>query len=340
VSLAVLLETTGSTYSKSGAMLLMTRDGTYAGLLSGGCLELDLCEHARTVIDDGCAREVRYDTREPHDLVFGLGSGCEGMMRILVIRVGPEERWEPLARFQAAHDAHQATAVGFVVEPLVTSAARGGREVRSTTMLIGTDPVFDALLRGALNMGTPSWTESPHGRVFAIAVTPPPRILILGAGPDAQPLAALAMIQGWKVTIYDFRTALADLSRFPGAERVVHGRPEEVAMNVELDNFNGAVIMSHHLEADAAYVKALASSNIGYVGLLGPAPRRDRLRSQLSAEFGRLGGRLHAPAGFALGSRGPESIALGIVAEIHVWLHGHDYPRLTELGAAGAQTVS
>ncbi len=51
--LGVVLETAGSTYRKPGALMLIAADGNYAGLLSGGCLEGDLREHASTVRQTG-----------------------------------------------------------------------------------------------------------------------------------------------------------------------------------------------------------------------------------------------------------------------------------------------
>jgi xanthine dehydrogenase accessory factor len=78
--------------------------------------------------------------------------------------------------------------------------------------------------------------------------------------------------------------------------------------------------MSHHLPSDLAYLRAVAASGIPYVGLLGPAVRRERLLADLGADAGRLRGRLRAPVGLALGGRAPESIALGIVAQIHAFV--------------------
>ncbi len=86
----------GSTYRKPGALILIAADGDYAGLISGGCLEGDLREHARAVIATGAAREVRYDMRGSDDLLWGLGLGCEGAMQILLLRAGPDNDWQPL----------------------------------------------------------------------------------------------------------------------------------------------------------------------------------------------------------------------------------------------------
>ena len=68
VALGLLVQTSGSTYRKPGALMLIASNGDFAGLLSGGCLEGDLAEYARSVIDTGETRVVTYDLRGGDDL--------------------------------------------------------------------------------------------------------------------------------------------------------------------------------------------------------------------------------------------------------------------------------
>ena len=82
--LATVVATAGSTYRKPGARMLIMADGSYFGLLSGGCLEADLKLHAQQVIAGADARAVEYDMRGPDDILFGIGAGCEGAMRVLL----------------------------------------------------------------------------------------------------------------------------------------------------------------------------------------------------------------------------------------------------------------
>ena len=82
--LATVVATAGSTYRKPGARMLIMADGSYLGLLSGGCLEADLRLHAQQVLDSGVPRAVEYDMRGPDDVLFGIGAGCEGAMRVLL----------------------------------------------------------------------------------------------------------------------------------------------------------------------------------------------------------------------------------------------------------------
>src|SRR3954470_8161357 len=114
--LGVVLETAGSTYRKPGALMLIASDGDYAGLLSGGCLEGDLREHAAKVRETGVPKFVSYDLRGPDDLLWGLGVGCEGAMSILLTRVAASNDWQPLAHLTSELAVHRPTAVGIVVE--------------------------------------------------------------------------------------------------------------------------------------------------------------------------------------------------------------------------------
>ena len=106
--LATVIRTGGSTYAKPGAQMLIAADGEYAGLLSGGCLEGDLREHARDVAASGNGRIVSYDLRSTTDQLFGLGAGCEGAMDVLLTRVSAHEHWQPAAIHGGCREARRA----------------------------------------------------------------------------------------------------------------------------------------------------------------------------------------------------------------------------------------
>jgi xanthine dehydrogenase accessory factor len=326
-ALAVVVHTSGSTYRKPGALMAIAADGSYAGLLSGGCLETDLREHAHSVIRSGEARIVTYNTGGTDDALWGLGIGCEGAMQILLLRVGPEREWQPVAHLARSLSRHERTAIAIVVE-----SGSAGLAVGDVLRLGGGDGQpsgprtelareADALLARVAQSGGASWLDSSALRLFAFPLALPPRLLLLGAGPDATPIVDLAVRLGWKVTVYDHRPAYAEAGHFPAAERVVLARPEELHRTVDLGAYEAAVVMSHHLPSDLEYLRTLAGSPIGYLGLLGPSHRRERLLSDLGAAADGLRRRLRAPVGLDLGGRSPESIALSIVAEIHAHLY-------------------
>ncbi len=322
-ALAIVVHTSGSTYRKPGALMLIAEDGSYAGLLSGGCLETDLREHARAVIQSGKAHIVTYNTGGTDDALWGLGIGCEGAMQILLLRVGPERDWQPLPHLARSLLRHERTAIAVAVESRSPKLPVG--EILLSGMSNGDagglNEEVEALLARVAQSGHPGWLESDGHRLFALPLALPPRLLLLGAGPDAVPIVDLAVRLAWKVTVYDHRPAYAQAAHFPGCDRVVLGRPEELGRTLDLRSYEAAVVMSHHLPSDLEYLRALAASTIGYAGLLGPPHRRERLLGDLGTDAEELRQRLHAPVGLALGGRSPESIALSIVAEIH----GHLY---------------
>jgi xanthine/CO dehydrogenase XdhC/CoxF family maturation factor len=326
LALGVLVHTSGSTYRKPGALILIAASGEYAGLISGGCLEGDLGEHARAVIAAGKAARVLYDMRTSGDLVWGLGLGCEGAMQILLLHAGPANDWQPLRHLAAAHAAHAATAVGVVVESVDGDVPLGSVLLpEAGGAAPGPHAPASAALKAALapaSAAGQAWLQEDGLKLFVLPLWLPPRIVLLGAGPDAAPVVDFAARLHWRVTLVDHRPAYAVAAHFAAAEQVLLARPEELAVRLDLNRFAAAVVMSHHLPSDLEYLRVLAASAVPFVGLLGPQVRRERLLADLGGAAQALLPRLHAPVGLPLGGRTPESIALSIVAQLHAYVHG------------------
>jgi xanthine/CO dehydrogenase XdhC/CoxF family maturation factor len=169
----------------------------------------------------------------------------------------------------------------------------------------------------------------PGADLLLLDQSAPPRLLLLGAGADALPVATLITFLGWSVTVVDHRPHFSRPERFPGADAVLSGGPAtvpELLANARAAGtaFNAAIVMSHHLPSDLAYLRVLAQSSIPYIGLLGPASRRNRLLADLqSVEVASLESRVRGPVGLDIGAESPEAIALSIVAEIQAMLSGN-----------------
>ncbi len=317
--LATVVATAGSTYSKPGARMLIMADGSAVGLLSGGCLEADLALHAREVLADGEPRAIEYDMRGPDDVLFGIGAGCEGAMRVLLEPAGPGSR-----AAAALAGAAQTTRAG---RPTSLVAVHESAELPLGTY----EP--DALPPPLAGAAERALTEAAshqldfegaarRGRAFVQFLAPPPHLLVCGAGPDAEPVVAGALGLGWRVSVVDHRPAYAVARRFPGAQ--VHlSAARELRAALAVNACHAAVVMSHHLHSDLAYLCELADAGApDYVGLLGPAARRLRLASEMGNSLRALDARLHGPVGIDIGAVTPAGIALAIVSEIHAWLAG------------------
>ena len=316
---ATIISTLGSTYRKAGAQMLIAADGAVAGLLSGGCLEGDLAAHAEGVLADGQPKIVEYDTRGSDDLIWGIGLGCEGAMRILLTRLAVDNDYEPFAYLQRSRNEHRAGSFAFVVETNNPLYALGSAYHGQAPTLPGA--VQELLAESRPSTGS-SIVSAAETTFLVIPVELPVKLLVLGAGPDAMPLVDIAGMLSWDITVLDHRPAYAVPERFPRA-RIVTCQPVSALPAVlATQSFDAAVVMSHHLPSDTTYLAALAASTIRYVGLLGPAPRRHRLLSDIGTLSTKLASRLYGPVGLDIGANTPETIALAIVSEVQAMLSG------------------
>ncbi len=307
---AFVIATEGSTYRKPGASMLLSSNGARCGLLSGGCLEGDLHEHAqRLLAGDDRIDERRYDGRGSDDPVWGLGLGCEGAMRILLWRLDTGSSLTLLRGWLSAAIRREPA--------LLEIDLSNGDGALSMGSALGGD-ADSSSPSGVLPPGRATLRDGS----FAVAATRVPALLLCGAGPDAEPVVRMASQVGWQVTVVDHRPAYVEAARFQDAIRVATVDAADPGAVVALDGFDAAVVMSHNLVADGRYLAALAVSDIPYVGLLGPAARRERLYAELGPLAERLRPRLRAPVGLDLGGASPEAIALSIVAELQASLHG------------------
>lgn len=298
--LATVVATAGSTYRKPGARMLLMADGSFIGLLSGGCLESDLQIHARQVLESGAARAFDYDARGPDDTLFGVGAGCEGTMRVLL---------EPAGPMSAA-------------EAALAAVGRTTSLGESASLVMVHD---SAQLRLGTYRNEQELPANERSRAFVQSLAPPPHLLICGAAPDAEAVVSTARALGWRVSVVDHRAAYVIAARFAGAELHV-ASPKSLRAEIDLERCHAAVVMSHHLPSDEAYLRELAEAGVpAYVGLLGPKARRSRLAQELGPLMENLNGRIRGPVGLDIGATTPEGIALAIIGQIHAWLAGRGY---------------
>lgn len=320
LALVLVTGTSGSTYSKAGDCMLIDDLGRYQGMLSGGCLEGDLALHAANVIERGGAEVLSYDLAADDEL-WGLGVGCDGRIDVLLIAL--DAAGQPFAAmndvFAGREPAHMAVVIADEQLP-IGAAFVAGRDGTVHHAAPGTD----ALLGDTPRHGLVREANGGTRRVLELSLSPAPRLLILGAGPDVVPVLRLAHELGWRTTLADHRPAYieSDAVAIAGTRHQVV--PAELGAVLDPDAYDAVVIMSHHLASDRAYLGALAASSVGYVGLLGPAARRDRLLEDLGERAAALTGRVDGPAGLDLGGRGPGPIALSIVAGVQRYLATRD----------------
>lgn len=349
--LATVVSTEGSTYRKPGAMLLSNAAGSFAGLISGGCLETDLVAQAQEVLERGTPRRLTYDLKDDDELVLGLGLGCGGAVHLLLQRLERAQDFAPLGPLFRRLENGRRCQLGIVVDgerlgesailddsgeswgfaDLVSALAsapppRPGRAGRARRVALNSgvpEPNRDAFEghnasdlyafeTGVDNTGTS--TQS----LLCVDVRPTPRVLVCGAGLDALPLVDQVLALGWRCTVTDHRPASLDGQRIPAGAETLCARPERLGESLDLGAIDAAVVMTHHIDHDAVYLSQLAGQPPAYLGVLGPRARRDQLLETIGCPELRVRG----PVGLDLGAELPEAIALAIMAEIHAVLAG------------------
>jgi xanthine/CO dehydrogenase XdhC/CoxF family maturation factor len=140
------------------------------------------------------------------------------------------------------------------------------------------------------------------------------------------PLVQIARILGWEVTVVDGRPRYASAERFPSANRVLVAKPEQVLPQIQTDAQTVFVLMTHNYRYDLGMLQQLAAIQPGYIGVLGPRQKLQRMLNELEEQgtrFSRTGqAALYGPVGLDIGAETAEEIALAVIAEIKAVLAG------------------
>ena len=144
-------------------------------------------------------------------------------------------------------------------------------------------------------------------------------LYIFGAGHLAQPVARMAAMIGFRVTVLDDREAFANAERFPEARQiVVLDRFDQAFDDIAVDANGYVVIATRGHLYDQTVLAQTLKTPAKYVGMIGSRSKRDAIFKALGEQgFGPDDiGRVHSPIGLAIGAETPEEIAVSIVAEL------------------------
>lgn len=180
----------------------------------------------------------------------------------------------------------------------------------------GDDPLA-AEAAEALRADKSGILEREGKRLFLHVHNPPLRLIVLGAVHIAQPLARMAVLAGYDVTVVDPRETFASEERFPGVG-LSHDWPDDALKALAPDSRTAVVALTHDPKLDDPALMTAIASPAFYVGALGSrrthASRRERLLANGADEaaFARICG----PIGLDIGAKSPAEIALAIMAQI------------------------
>jgi xanthine dehydrogenase accessory factor len=316
-AIATVIRIEGSAYRHPGAKMLITDDGAILGSVSGGCLEADVREIALSVIQSGAPRVLHYDTGTDYQLPYGLGLGCNGSVDIFVQPVTTGVLPATVTQIRQLLEGDEPFAVCTVID-----GPQGvGDEVVVTTRgkLIGSTGDASLDHRIATHVSEILGSDDSHLQnfgaceIFVDLQTPPPSLVVFGAGDDSRPLAKCAVDVGFRVTVVDHRPAYISPDKYPPDVRLIEARADAVIHGLVLGAQTYAVVKTHSLEHDTNWVSRLLATDVPYIGILGPRSRTDEILRELRRKDDE---RIFGPVGLDLGAEGAEQIAVSIVAEL------------------------
>jgi len=312
-ALATVVGVRGSTYRGLAARQAVSEHSASVGTISGGCLDNDLHQVAATVIATGEPVLVEFDLTADDEAIWGWGIGCNGATEVLV---EPSSSALQLAeRLRVSHLGRRSA----IIHSLDSDSLATRRFVTPT----GDTPVLGKLTEAAqeaMREGRHRVVEVEGGRSLIEVVGSPTRLLVCGAGHDADPVVRYGRELGFETIVTDDRRHLLTTERFPNGTELVHAEARELSSVISLDERTYVVLMSHNYLRDLEYLRQLQGSSVAYIGALGPSERLDRLFADLASEGvvfdEEMRRRVRGPAGLDIGAEGPVEIAWSIMSEV------------------------
>ena len=294
--LATVVALDGSSYRKPGVRMLLLEDGTMVGAVSGGCVEKDIARNAVSVFANGRPKMMIYDGR------YRLG--CEGILYILI------ELFDPNTDFLNAFSNCLESRDKFTFNASY-------RKKEGVFEHIGSQVTFNNQVY-PVDQQAQIKSDSDN-LVFTQTMQPCFKLMIFGAEHDAVQLCKYAALNGWEVTIVSGPLESKTIHNFPGATSFFSASPDSLELN-KIDRQTAVVVMSHNFANDLKFLIELKETSPAYIGLLGPAKRREKLLSQLIEYYPALDhsfvDQIHGPAGLNIGAETPQEIAISILSEI------------------------
>jgi xanthine dehydrogenase accessory factor len=375
--LATVVNKVRSSYRQPGAFMLLNSLGQKFGLVSGGCIEAHLLQEARKLTENKPASLLTFDNDDEDNIAYALGMGCNGRIDVVLQTITPSlqtllttlhnhlTQGDSCELALCLEDAGEYT-LGHAVlltptqqrpqepeaDPPYCSGSSDSSK-RPAALAPAPGPLLQTLAQR--RSGAPALQVRQESITwFVTSILPPPRLLILGGGIDAQPLVALATQLGWHVALNDHRPNNARRENFliansilrykpnyyyqimnPQGTEATHPTQRDISATDTPQPVQGVIakadailIMCHHVHLDAAWLATVTDSvtapsyqrRFPYLGLLGPTHRKNRVLELAGAQAQALDERIKGPMGLDIGGDSPESVALSVVADIHRYL--------------------
>ncbi|HEY8910904.1 MAG TPA: XdhC family protein [Desulfosporosinus sp.] len=328
----------GSVPRNPGAKMLVIADGTTIGTIGGGCGEAEARREALNVLSSHTPK-IHY-LNMTADIAQEEGMVCGGIMGLFIDYIGSHSSVEQVnlnKDYVAALEGHYNPILVTVIEAAeerllgkklfikndedvvgdlglavlndiaLESAETGGK--RCQPLLISLDSKFRPCI------------SSETKAVYRLLLEPPTTIvqlLILGAGHIARPLATMAKIVGYEVTVVDDRPSFANSVRFDTADTVICNDFKSAIDAININPQTFVVIITRGHRYDKVCLRKVINQPASYIGMIGSRKRVKALIAELEEEGvpSELLQKIYSPIGLKIGAETPEEIAVSILGEL------------------------
>jgi xanthine dehydrogenase accessory factor len=348
VAVATIIDVKGSVPREVGAKMLIHPLGRHVGTIGGGCGEADVIKAGLDVLQTGEPAIVRVDLTE--DISMQALGVCGGVMDVFVERVSAEAGG--LAADVMSQTAWVAALLASVRtrEPVALATVVVGPSAgKQAVIWLDKPPLGDLglgelegrviadaqeVLRGRQHKllrydegkrQAASSNQQSAISVFVEVQRRAPELLIVGAGHIAAPLAQIAALCDFAVTVLDDRPSFANAARFPTAHKVLAAPLRETVRSLPMDADTFIVLVTRGHSHDVECLLEVLDRPVAYIGMIGSQRRVDAVFKLLAEEQGidpAKFDRVYAPIGLDIGARTPAEIAVCIMAEIINVLRG------------------
>jgi xanthine dehydrogenase accessory factor len=344
VAMATIVKRKGSVPREVGAKMLVHSGGKISGTVGGGCGEAEVWRSALNVIDTKRPSIVQVDLTE--EIAMESQGVCGGIFDVFVqpwhnkLLPGQPGMQDFARAINDALEGEQAIVLATIIAAGGAWRPCIGQQmlVHENSETLGALTLPDApagltiqlieSAQKAISTGKPHIENLPGlanawAEIFIEPFVPNPVLLIAGAGHIAAPLASLAHLMNFSVSVTDDRASFASRERFPTARQLLVGDIESMLKNYPITPRTHIVLVTRAHAHDVQGLRAIIDSPAAYIGMIG-SQRRVWAVFKLLHEEGipaeKLA-RVRAPIGLNLGGGTPEEIALCIMAEIIMLRH-------------------
>ena len=313
VGVATVARVSGSAPRPVGSRFMISSAGEMAGSVSGGCVENDVFLRLQRVLEEERPELVGYGIADED--AFAVGLACGGRIQVFLEDQSASPVLDAIEELVAAGG--YGSLVTMVGGPgLGQSALVVDGEVIAGSIPPAVAPSVIADAGRLLERGLNLTLEYGVDEAYVESIAPAPRMLIFGAVHIAQELVPMAKQLGYRVSVSDARPAFLTRDRFPGADELLGGWPDQ--LDLKFDRGTAVVILSHDARFEDPLWPKLLGSEVAYIGAMGSSGTARRRREKLTAAGFDSSAidRIHGPIGKDIGARTPAEVAIAILAEV------------------------